>query len=99
VQDVFSVSYRSHSTLQSSSLVLKGVYVSIEDTIKGFNMIMDGKVDEYPEAAFNLVEPLKKPLKKVKNFLPKQVSNSIVAPFANYQLYARRNCNARCQGF
>src|SRR6478736_928684 len=34
---------------------LKGVFVSIEDTIKGFNMIMDGKVDEYPEVAFNLV--------------------------------------------
>ena len=28
--------------------------MSIEDTIKGFNMIMDGEVDEYPEAAFNL---------------------------------------------
>ncbi len=27
-----------------------GVWVSIEDTIKGFNMIMDGKVDDYPEA-------------------------------------------------
>ncbi|MEO5569841.1 MAG: F0F1 ATP synthase subunit beta, partial [Bacteroidia bacterium] len=34
---------------------LKGVIVGIEDTIKGFNMILDGKVDEYPEAAFNLV--------------------------------------------
>src|SRR5690606_25644283 len=33
---------------------LKGVFVSIEDTIKGFNMIMDGEVDKYPEAAFNL---------------------------------------------
>ncbi|PSR09266.1 MAG: F0F1 ATP synthase subunit beta [Bacteroidetes bacterium] len=33
---------------------LKGVLVSIEETIKGFNMIMDGEVDEYPEAAFNL---------------------------------------------
>jgi F-type H+/Na+-transporting ATPase subunit beta len=32
-----------------------GVWVSIEDTIKGFNMIMDGKVDQYPEAAFQLV--------------------------------------------
>ena len=26
-----------------------------ELTIKGFNMIMDGEVDKYPEAAFNLV--------------------------------------------
>jgi len=33
---------------------LPGVLVSIEDTIKGFNMIMDGEMDEYPEAAFNL---------------------------------------------
>jgi F-type H+-transporting ATPase subunit beta len=31
-----------------------GVLVPIEDTIKGFNMIMDGELDQYPEAAFNL---------------------------------------------
>ena len=29
-----------------------GVMVSIEDTIKGFNMIMDGEVDHLPEQAF-----------------------------------------------
>ncbi|MCD7972620.1 MAG: F0F1 ATP synthase subunit beta [Candidatus Azobacteroides sp.] len=29
-----------------------GVMVSIEDTIKGFNMIMDGEVDDLPEMAF-----------------------------------------------
>jgi F-type H+-transporting ATPase subunit beta len=34
---------------------LKGTLVSIEDTIKGFNMIMDGELDHLPEAAFNLV--------------------------------------------
>lgn len=33
---------------------LKGVLVDIQDTIKGFNMIMNGEVDKYPEAAFNL---------------------------------------------
>jgi F-type H+-transporting ATPase subunit beta len=33
---------------------MPGVFVSIEDTIKGFNMILDGEVDKYPEAAFNL---------------------------------------------
>ena len=33
---------------------IPGVLVSIEDTIKGFNMILDGEVDQYPEAAFNL---------------------------------------------
>ncbi|MCB9080932.1 MAG: F0F1 ATP synthase subunit beta [Lewinellaceae bacterium] len=31
-----------------------GVMVPIEETIRGFNMIIDGEVDEYPEAAFNL---------------------------------------------
>ncbi len=32
-----------------------GCLVSIEDTIKGFNMIMNGEVDKYPEAAFTMV--------------------------------------------
>ena len=34
---------------------LKGVLVDIKDTIKGFNEILDGKHDDLPEAAFNLV--------------------------------------------
>ena len=34
---------------------LSGVLVDIKDTIKGFNMIMDGELDHLPEAAFNLV--------------------------------------------
>ena len=33
---------------------LEGALVSIEDTIKGFNMILNGELDHYPEAAFNL---------------------------------------------
>ncbi len=33
---------------------LAGVLVPIEETIRGFNMILNGEVDEYPEAAFNL---------------------------------------------
>ena len=33
---------------------IPGVLVDIKDTIKGFNMILDGEVDQYPEAAFNL---------------------------------------------
>jgi len=33
---------------------IPGTLVSIEETIRGFNMIMDGEVDEFPEAAFNL---------------------------------------------
>jgi F-type H+-transporting ATPase subunit beta len=34
---------------------LKGELVDIKDTIKGFNMIMDGELDHLPESAFNLV--------------------------------------------
>ena len=34
---------------------LQGVLVDIKDTIKGFNMILDGELDHLPEAAFNLV--------------------------------------------
>jgi F-type H+-transporting ATPase subunit beta len=33
---------------------MPGVLVDIKDTIKGFNMIMDGELDHLPEAAFNL---------------------------------------------
>ena len=48
---------------------LKGVLVPIEDTIKGFNMIMNGEVDEYPEAAFNLVGTIDDAIEKGKKLL------------------------------
>ena len=48
---------------------MKGVFVSIEDTIKGFNMIMDGEVDQYPEAAFNLVGTIEDAIEKGKKLL------------------------------
>ena len=34
---------------------LPGVLVDIKETIKGFNMIIDGELDHLPESAFNLV--------------------------------------------
>ncbi len=33
---------------------LKGCFVSLEDTIKGFSLILSGEMDQYPETAFNL---------------------------------------------
>jgi F-type H+-transporting ATPase subunit beta len=48
---------------------LKGVFVSIEDTIRAFNAIMDGEVDEYPEAAFNLVGTLEDAIEKGKKMI------------------------------
>jgi len=48
---------------------LKGVLVPIEETIRGFNMIMDGEVDDYPEAAFNLVGTIDDAMEKGKKLL------------------------------
>jgi F-type H+-transporting ATPase subunit beta len=48
---------------------LQGQLVSIEDTIKGFNMIMDGEVDQYPEAAFNLVGNIEQAIEKGEKLL------------------------------
>lgn len=31
---------------------VKGVYVPVAETVKGFKAILDGEMDEYPEAAF-----------------------------------------------
>ena len=43
---------------------LKGQLVNIQDTIKGFNMIMEGKLDHLPEAAFNLVGTIEQAIEK-----------------------------------
>ena len=48
---------------------IKGVLVSIEDTIKSFNMIMNGEVDKYPEAAFNFVGTIEDAIAKGEKLL------------------------------
>jgi F-type H+-transporting ATPase subunit beta len=48
---------------------VKGVLVSIEDTIKGFNMIIDGEVDKYPEAAFHMVGTIEEAIEKGEKLL------------------------------
>lgn len=48
---------------------LDGVFVNIEDSIKGFNMIMNGEVDKYPEAAFNLVGTIEEAIEKGEKLL------------------------------
>src|SRR6185295_7769810 len=45
---------------------LKGKYVSIGDTIKGFKEIVEGKHDEIPEQAFYLVGSIVEVLEKAK---------------------------------
>jgi len=48
---------------------VKGVMVGIEDTIKGFNMILDGEVDYLPEQAFLNVGTIEEAIEKGKQIL------------------------------
>lgn len=48
---------------------IPGSFVNIDETIKGFNMIMDGEVDQYPEAAFNLVGTIEEAIEKGKKMM------------------------------
>lgn len=48
---------------------LKGAFVAIEDTIKGFNMILNGELDELPEAAFHLVGTIEEAQEKAKKIM------------------------------
>jgi F-type H+/Na+-transporting ATPase subunit beta len=48
---------------------VKGEMVSIEDTIKGFNMILDGELDDLPEQAFLNVGTIEQAIEKGKKLL------------------------------
>ena len=48
---------------------IPGVMVPIEETIKGFNMILDGKVDDLPEQAFLNVGTIEDAIEKGKKLL------------------------------
>ncbi|UCH13244.1 MAG: F0F1 ATP synthase subunit beta, partial [Bacteroidales bacterium] len=48
---------------------MKGVWVSIDDTIKGFKMILNGEVDQYPEAAFHMVGTIDDAITKGKELI------------------------------
>jgi F-type H+-transporting ATPase subunit beta len=43
-----------------------GKYVSLENTIKGFQMVLTGELDDLPEQAFTLLVILMKQLQKQK---------------------------------
>jgi F-type H+-transporting ATPase subunit beta len=48
---------------------LSGELVALNDIIKGFNMILNGEVDQYPEAAFNLVGTIEQAIAKGEQLL------------------------------
>jgi len=43
-----------------------GVFVSLQDTIKGFDVLVNGKYDDIPEAAFYMVGTIEEALEKAK---------------------------------
>jgi F-type H+-transporting ATPase subunit beta len=43
-----------------------GKYVSLKDTIKGFNMIVNGECDHLPEQAFYMVGTIEEAFEKAK---------------------------------
>ncbi|WP_125702965.1 F0F1 ATP synthase subunit beta [Lacticaseibacillus daqingensis] len=45
---------------------LPGTYVPVEESVKGFKMILDGKMDGYPEEAFRLVGRIEDVVEKAK---------------------------------
>ena len=48
---------------------LQGKFVNIEDTIKGFRMILDGEVDHLPEQAFLMVGTIEEAIEKGEKIL------------------------------
>ena len=51
---------------------IPGVLVDIKETIKGFNMIMDGELDHLPEAAFNLKGSIEEAIEAGEKMLGKR---------------------------
>ncbi len=51
---------------------LKGEFVPIEEIIKGFEMIVNGEVDQYPEQSFLLVGTIEQAIDKGKGLLEEQ---------------------------
>jgi F-type H+-transporting ATPase subunit beta len=54
---------------------IEGVLVPIEETIRGFKMILNGEVDEYPEAAFNLKGTIDEVIEAGKKLLAEAANN------------------------
>jgi F-type H+-transporting ATPase subunit beta len=48
---------------------MPGKYVKLEDTIRGFNMILAGELDDLPEAAFYLVGTIEEAQAKAEKIL------------------------------
>lgn len=54
---------------------IKGKYVRLADTIKGFKMILEGKVDDLPEQAFYMVGTIEEAIEKGREIKAGDVKN------------------------
>jgi F-type H+-transporting ATPase subunit beta len=57
-----------------------GEYVTLEDTIKGFNEILDGKHDDLPEQAFYMVGGIEQAVAKGRGEKPAEEPQPEEAP-------------------
>jgi F-type H+-transporting ATPase subunit beta len=48
---------------------IPGAYVHIEDTVRGFREILDGKYDDLPEQAFLMVGTIEDAVAKAKTMM------------------------------
>ena len=55
---------------------IPGVMVPLEETIRGFKMILNGEMDEYPEQAFMNVGTIDEAIKKGKEMIAKAKGGS-----------------------
>ena len=60
-------SYHNHFFLLQNSLQVPGRYVSMEDTISGFEAILNGDCDDLPENAFMYVGTIDEAFDKAKS--------------------------------
>ena len=65
-QERFRNSCHSHSIVAETFTGIPGKYVPLKETIRGFKMIIDGEMDEYPEAAFFNVGTIDEVIEKAK---------------------------------
>ena len=57
---------------------MPGVLVDIKDTIKGFNMIMDGELDHIPESAFNLKGTIEEAIEAGEKMLAAPIVSTLI---------------------
>ena len=66
-EQVKNAYYNSEYILDAENFTgVKGKYVPLKETIRGFKMIVDGEMDEYPENAFFNVGTIDEVIEKAK---------------------------------